>query len=175
MPLGLSGVNYHPSCQAYPSQWNKLVSIMATTSCTLMSASWWEIRGHLEIKSLCTLEWVSLLTQPQDAVQIYTSPVIKLLLSHTCTATKSSDRQELLLIFFFNVSQWAGNILDEIFSKEYIQLPSTINLTMTTKFLWQISFQFESSMWFCLLVSMYFGTVRDQHCYSNKKANKTTL
>lgn len=36
-------------------------------------------------------------------------------------------------------------------------------------------FQFESSMWFCLLVSMYFGTVRDQHCYSNKKANKTTL
>lgn len=35
---------------------------------------------------------------------------------------------------FFNVSQWARNILDELFSKEYIQLPSTINLTRTTRF-----------------------------------------
>lgn len=40
----------------------------------------------------------------------------------------------VMLILFFNVSQWARNILDEIFSKEYIQLPSTVNLTRTTRF-----------------------------------------
>lgn len=93
--------------------------------------------------------------------------------THTCSHTPGDSRDKSFCSFFFNVSQWAGNILDEIFSKEYIQLPSTINLTMTTKCFVTI---FLSSVWFLFLsVSMYFGTVRDQHCYSNKKANKTTL
>lgn len=36
--LGFSGVKYYLSCQAYSSQWNKLVSIMVKTSGTFMSA-----------------------------------------------------------------------------------------------------------------------------------------
>lgn len=162
--------------------WGQILSKPSGLHFSMKSLSWskplallW-LPGMGNTRTLRIPEFVYLeISIPQDTVQIYTSLAINVFLSHTWTHTKSVDRENFCS-YFFNVSQWAGNILDEIFSKEYIQLPSTINLTMTTKFLWQFFFfQFESSMWFCLLVSMYFGTVRDQHCYSNKKANKTTL
>ena len=129
MLLELFGAKYHPSCQAYPSQGNKLVSSITNTSCTFLSAR--RDKDTQKHQRACV---------PWSVLAHTTSgSTINLSLTHT----KSGDRDRNFCSYFFNVSQWAGNILDEIFSKEYIQLPSTINLTMTTKFLWQIFFSLK--------------------------------
>lgn len=75
--------------------------------------------------------------------------------SSSFTHKDKPEPMQHMLILFFNVSQWARNILDEIFSKEYIQLPSTINLTRTTRFCDKSFFKsLKFHVVVCMLVSM---------------------